>query len=214
MFCRQCGNPISDEAAFCSKCGTPTVQTPFVLGTNKNMIQQRKINIGKVVSGILFTILCGWIVFAIIAFIGSFFLKDYINSTFGFVIDSALFFGSLLSIPDIIVIIRRALDPEDAAYELGGIQDEETNKKFENKHKKLQSIMSDIIVAMIVIYGFYAFGVELYRQYPNEIDEILDLFRDDMSDSLYTGTKNSLDLRYEIIQERGIPTAIHFRSDR
>ena len=28
MFCRNCGNQMADGATFCTKCGTPAVQTP------------------------------------------------------------------------------------------------------------------------------------------------------------------------------------------
>ena len=60
MFCRNCGNQIAENDAFCSKCGTPTKETANVLESDVKKTMGNGIAIAGFVCS-FFIPLLGWI---------------------------------------------------------------------------------------------------------------------------------------------------------
>jgi TM2 domain-containing membrane protein YozV len=83
MFCKECGNQISDKAAICMKCGVPTGSAPLP-GTSSAKSRITYILLGlffgglgihnfyagykaKAVAQLLITVLTGWLIYPLIA---------------------------------------------------------------------------------------------------------------------------------------------------
>ena len=187
MFCTQCGHQMPENAAFCGICGAPAApiqrspaKTAPVPGAPEMGVwngsiaidRQRAIDTGKVMKKITSAIICSIIGSAICGFFFSLLLGKLAGNKFEFVIGFALYWGLLEAIPEVIVIIRRAMDPEDTAYVSGAVQDETTNRLFEEKYARFKSAMGTIITVLTTIVFFAALYTNLCRFYPKEMREI------------------------------------------
>ena len=77
MFCRECGNQISDNAAICMNCGVPTGRSAINNSTGKNRLAYILLGVllgifgihnfyaeyfGRAIAQLLITLLFGWLV--------------------------------------------------------------------------------------------------------------------------------------------------------
>lgn len=191
MFCPKCGSSVPDGAAFCPKCGATMMTTqqasaappapeampqriaPSAQAAGEIAVQQaRKINIGKVVQDIIWTIIPAFIILIILNVVGYHLLEYNVLDHLLGLICGCLLLSILFSIPEVIVIMLRIRDPNDTAYEIGSEQDEETNKKFKKKYQLFESIAEWVIGIFVVIIVIYSGYTTLRDEYPEEMQKL------------------------------------------
>ena len=184
-FCGKCGNPIKSE----QRPSAATPSAPVLSQKNSSYIpttsgqatgQKREIDKGKIVKEIIahiiepFIVTGAAILVTTLGLIGmvndygaSFSIGDF-PGIYKAMIGASLLSSFLSVILKGIVIKLRINDPTDTEYEIGSMQDKETDEKFRKKYQLFESITEWVIIIVAIIFFFYSCYVEFRNEYSAE----------------------------------------------